>query len=309
MPITLHGVISRITSKFYAEGWGWAVLTIHKSDCDATNLHFKAMETKVTGTLAGLSRGSRVMVIGEEEEHPQYGLGLKASVIIEEGEPQSNDAFVGWMEYRLPNIGPVRAAEIWNRFGHDTWNMIENEPQHLMDIDGITSERADEIRTAYNLYKHERVQIVELVEMGFKQNEAQHLFKRLGPSASEKMRTAPYDICLSGLLPFPRVDAVAQRLPGFDEGSDDRIVAAATVDAMQICFDKGHTTLSFDELVSAVQERLLLRESFVRDALQKTLQQRRGISPWGNYYVMLTSLASAEQVIADFVRERDDRTR
>lgn len=305
MSVLLVGQISQICPRFYSEGWGWAVVDIYKIEGMPLP---KTRSVKVTGTLEGFGVGYSVEVRGERVEHPTFGVEVKAEHVIEHSAPASEEGFVTWMSHRLPNVGPVRAAELWRRFSHDIWSLLE-EPSvavpQLSEMNGITEERAKEICDAYRVYKHERQVIVDLLEMGFRQAEAHVLYKKLKRAATGMARDDPYEICLRGYLPFARVDAVVMKRPGADIGAPKRVLACATVEARRLSQSTGNTILLREKLEEDVAAELSLYVHIVHDAIEEnTKQEKKVFVPWGTHRLMLASTARDEQSIADFIRRR-----
>jgi hypothetical protein len=302
MSVQLVGRVSQICSRFYNEGWGWAVVDIQSIEGMPMP---KTKQIKVTGTLEGFGVGYCIDVRGEAAEHPTFGMEIRAESVLEHGSPDNQGAFVVWMSSRLPNVGPVRAAQIWDTFGHDIWDILGDpeKVQEICSIPGITPERAVEAHEAYRVYRHEREVVSGLLGMGFKQAEAQVLYKRMGNAALDLAREDPYEICLRGYLPFQRVDAVVMRSAVADIGAPKRIIACAVVEARELSNSTGNTILLRDKIEQLTIEQLSLYPNIVQDVLSSAIEEGVAFVSWGKD-VMLASAARDEQGIADFIKRR-----
>lgn len=109
--------------------------------------------------------------------------------------PYSNSGLQTWLMDRLPDIGEERAKDLVKRFpGEELFQIIENDPEKLTAVRGITSERAQKISEAYETYKHELEIIPELVDLGIRYTLAQKALKKFGPDIKKVLNDDPFDL-------------------------------------------------------------------------------------------------------------------
>ena len=97
------------------------------------------------GTLLGVTDGMNVELEGEYTEHPSYGRQFKASRFMER-EPEDAQAIERYLgSGAIKGVGAALAARIVRRFGKETFAIIENEPERLAEIKGISERKAQEI--------------------------------------------------------------------------------------------------------------------------------------------------------------------
>ena len=101
--------------------------------------------TTCVGTLMGLTDGMNVELEGEYTEHPSYGRQFKAAHYIEK-DPEDELAIERYLgSGAIKGVGAALAARIVRRFGTDTFRIIEEEPERLAEIKGISERKAQEI--------------------------------------------------------------------------------------------------------------------------------------------------------------------
>ena len=96
----------------------------------------------VVGTIPLPAVGERLMVTGKWGNHPSYGRQFEAE-FLERLLPQSAMEILSYLSGRIiKGIGPKTAARIVNRFGDQTLQIMEREPERLAEISGISREKA-----------------------------------------------------------------------------------------------------------------------------------------------------------------------
>ena len=114
---------------------GYSVLTLNTQEGELT----------CVGVLHGLSEGMSVEFFGSFTEHPPYGRQFKVES-YEEKEPEDELAIERYLgSGAVKGVGAALAARIVKRFGRDTFRIIEDEPERLSEIKGISERKAQEI--------------------------------------------------------------------------------------------------------------------------------------------------------------------
>ena len=129
----LEGAVSAVI--FQNEENGYAIL----------KLDVRGEEVTVVGTMAGVAPGEYLSVRGRWTRHPAYGPQLKAEV-VERRLPQSlKEIFHYLSSGAVKGVGKTTARLIIEEFGEDALAVIEDDPEQLTKIKGITKKRAVQI--------------------------------------------------------------------------------------------------------------------------------------------------------------------
>ena len=122
-------------------------IIFQNSENGYTVLELAVAEKMITcvGTLLGVSDGMHVELEGDYTEHPSYGRQFKATRFVEK-EPEDELAIERYLgSGAIKGVGAALAARIVRRFGRDTFRIIEEEPERLAEIKGISERKAQEI--------------------------------------------------------------------------------------------------------------------------------------------------------------------
>lgn len=149
-------------------------------------------ETTIVGYLPFVNEGDNLKITGDVVKHPDYGEQFKI-VTFEKMMPTTKEALERYLSNgTFKGIGPATAKKIVNTFGDDTINVIKLEPQKLIQIKGITKEKALEIAEQF-LANWEIWQIVGFLDkFGIGPQSAEGVYKKLGEGALEKISENPY---------------------------------------------------------------------------------------------------------------------
>ena len=130
----IEGTVEHIV--YQNEGNGYTVCELEVSDGDIVTL---------VGNMPFLSAGESIKALGEWVLHPSFGRQFKVEY-YEKQLPASESAIRKYLSSgAIKGVGVVLAERIVNRFGEDSFDVIENHPEWLADIDGITLKKAKKI--------------------------------------------------------------------------------------------------------------------------------------------------------------------
>jgi len=236
----LHGTLTDFTVRG-RNGWGTG--TLHSDDGDVP----------IVGQLPGAKVGDSVSLTGLHVKHPLYGPQFKVTG-IELSTPVSRKAIIAWLD-ALPHIGLKRAEAIVDRFGERLWDILDNEPEALLTVDGITGERLASICEAYHAAAAERDADLTLRTLGFGPGLLAKLATFHGDlvQALAAIRDNPYSLQrdVHG-IGFRISDRVAGELGIY--GSDPRRIAGALRFVMEEAASKGHCYGQLDIILARVGE-------------------------------------------------------
>nr|MBE6545620.1 ATP-dependent RecD-like DNA helicase [Oscillospiraceae bacterium] len=203
----------------------------------------------------------------------------------------------------IKGVGPVTALKIVNRFGADSFDVIEHRPEWLADISGITRKKAAAISESFREQSGIRGVMMFCKDyMGV--GEVAKVYKRFGAGAVGIIRDNPYILCESETgIPFAKADAIAKSL-GLDPGSKNRILSGIVYVLSRAAVSAGHTCLPENELVEDAAELLEIEAHMIRDNLEILLDESE-LSLYtkdGVKYIMTSETAEEEDMIARGLR-------
>ena len=228
----------------------------------------------VVGTIPMATVGERLVVAGKWSRHPSYGRQFEAE-FLERLMPDTATDILCYLSSRaLKGIGAVTAKRIVETFGSQALDIIEQEPERLAEVQGISMRKAQEISGEFRRQVGIRRLIEFLSAHHLPAELALRLYRTYGELAVDAVRDDPYLLTDSYFgASFGVVDAFAIEL-GVD-GADERRVEAG------ICFElahnltNGHTFLPTAKLVSATESLLGLEQDIVEAGLARLDEQGR----------------------------------
>ena len=133
------------------------------------------------GTLPSCRKGSHFLLRGQWKTHPSYGEQF-SFFEHEEVMPSSEEGIEGFLASGvLKGIGPKTAAAIVAKFGKDTFDIIENEPERLTEISGIGPKKAEAVAESFRGHREFAKITLYLQQYGIDANYAMKLYKVYGP--------------------------------------------------------------------------------------------------------------------------------
>ncbi len=211
-------------------------------------------ETAV-GRMPDVSVGDTVEVTGEYTDHPRFGIQLKVSSykIIPPADSQAMERYLA--SGAVSGVGEKLASRIVSRFGDDTFRIIEEEPERLAEIKGISKRKAMEIAVAMEEKKDLRDAMVVMQGLGISQTMAVRIYDNYGPEYVKVLRTNPYKLAedIRG-IGFRTADEIAFK-EGMDPASEDRCKAALMY-VLSESSAEGHCYLPEEMLVRMTSELL-----------------------------------------------------
>ena len=222
-------------------------------------------ETWVGNVGADVGVGSVLKVQGRWVEHPKYGRQFLV-LFVESHTQHTRDGMKTWLMKRLPDIGEVRALKLADMFpGEQLFSVINDHPEQLTAVSGITEERAQAIHKAYKIYEHERIPVAELVTLGINWNLASTTVETLGVVGLKRvLKEDAFELVDLPGWSFSKVKEFVERedSPYAMEARDPRIIRAYMREFLERLQD-GDSKIR--ELVAGIMEnRKLTREEEYR---------------------------------------------
>ena len=226
----------------------------------------------VVGCIPCVAPGEHLTVTGTWETHPQHGEQLRAEE-LERSLPEEEDEILAYLSSGIcKGVGPATARSIVERFGLDTLDILETEPERLQMIRGITAKKAMEIGAMFRQHMGLRRLMEFLSQYQLPPVLAIRLRQQYGDGALEMVRRNPYllsdDVCG---VDFSVTDTMALSM-GFAEDCGERLRAAVT---FELTFNEnnGHVFLPRDKLLSATCQLLDCGLEQVEAALDALTEQ------------------------------------
>jgi exodeoxyribonuclease V alpha subunit len=232
---TIRGYVDHIIYRNEENGYAVLVLIVDEE------------ELTCVGTFPDISDGMTIEAAGEYTEHPTYGKQFKVSS-FEEKEPEDEIAIERYLgSGAIKGIGISLAARIVRRFKADTFRIIEEEPERLAEIKGISERKAMEIADQVNGKKDLRQAMIFLQQYGIRTNLAVKIYRTYGSEIYRILSENPYRLAddIEG-VGFKTADEIASRV-GIRTDSDFRI-RSGILYVLQLASGEGHTFLPLEEL-------------------------------------------------------------
>lgn len=239
-----EGIVSKII--YRNEGNQYVVFAVETEDGE---------DETFVGYLSGIEEGMYILAKGEYVEHPSYSLQFKVS----EYEVKMPDDLVSMERYLgsgvIKGVGEIMAKRIIKAFGVDTFRIIEEEPERLAEIKGISERKAYEIGVQFTEKQAMREALMFLSDFGVSPNLAVKIFNEYGQKMYTVVKENPYQLAedISG-VGFKIADSIAAKA-GIGMQSDFR-VRAALIYTLNQATGLGHIYLPKQLLISWTRQLL-----------------------------------------------------
>lgn len=231
-------------------------------------------EVTCVGMCKGLGQGENISAKGEYIEHPVYGRQFK----IQTYETVAPTDRAGMERYlgsgAIRGVGEALAARIVKKFGDDTFRIIEEEPERLAEVKGISERKAQEIAVQMEEKKDLREVLVYLQQYGISNTLAVKIYNTYGMEMYSVMRENPYRLAedVSG-VGFRIADEIAGRI-GIHTDSDYRIRSGILYTLLQ-AVGEGHCFLPLELLLHRASELLGVSEENIRPQVDNLIMDRK----------------------------------
>ena len=258
----VEGYIERIV--FRNDENGYTVLSLRTEEEDLT----------CVGTFPFISEGEFVSLSGNYTDHPVYGQQFLMEA-FDMKEPQdlfSIERYLG--SGAIKGVGEALAARIVKRFKEDTFRMIEEEPERLAEIKGISKRMAREIFCQFEEKRDMRSAMLFLQQYNISGNLAVKIYTEYGQKMYDILKENPYRLAedIAG-VGFKTADDIAKRI-GIGYDSDYRVKAGIMYVLLQASAD-GHVYLPEYEMLSRAKALLVTEdEALYRQLTTLSLEKK-----------------------------------
>ena len=256
-------------------------------------------ELTCVGLFSVLAEGELVQVSGYMKEHPLYGeqLQVEQYELLAPEDETAMERYLG--SGAIKGIGAAMAARIVRRFKGDTFRIIEEEPERLAEVKGISEKKAIEISAQMEEKKDLRQAMMFLTQYGISVPLAVKIYQQYGNRTYQVVEENPYRLAddISG-IGFKIADEIASRI-GIHTDSDYRIRSGLLYVLLQAT-GEGHTCLPKDDLLHRASALLGVEEEQMETQLMNLCMDRKLVMKeqngkvmvwYGQYYYMELNVA------------------
>jgi len=303
MQISLSGIVENIV--YHNDENGYTVFAIYCDDIPLTLDNFRDDDDKIitcTGHFPDLREGESVQVTGAFVNNPRYGWQLSVSH-AKKTAPSSLVAIEKYLGSGvIKGIGVRMAKRIVSKFGTETIEVLENDPERLAEIKGITLKRAIEFSESFHAQAEIRRVMIFLHEYGISPIYAKKIYKVYKDTTIEVVKQNPYKLAddIDG-IGFKKADAIAHNL-GISRDAPERISAGLKYILWEAAND-GHTYTLSNRLIALAKDLLgtppvLIENVMIQMQLARLIVREKNPKDENNAVVFLSSLYYAEVAVA-----------
>ncbi len=259
----------------------------------------------VTGNLYKVNTGDRLELEGSFYEHPKYGTQFKIKnfkTIL----PETTDKIEHYLASNLlKGVGSHLAKRIAQKFGADTFDILDNNIEALKNIKGIGKKRFDQISSNWEKLKESREAVFFLQSIGLSTSQAIKVYDLYGKTAKNKIEKNPYQLIddIDG-IGFKTADKLAFNL-GFSYDAGIRIKAAIEFKLKELG-NEGHVCFPKNKLIMQCSGMLKINPDEIEFALDSLLEERRLKSTFSEKYndncIYLYNMFLAEVIISNKIK-------
>ncbi len=243
---------------------GYTVLSLMTEDGEVT----------CVGTLMGISQGESISAWGDVISHPVYGEQFKVASfqVVAPADRVSIERYLASGAVR--GVGAALAARIVKKFGDDTFRIMEEEPERLAEVKGISLRKAQEIAEQMEERKDLRDALVYLQQFGISNTLAVKIYDAYGMELYGILSENPYRLAedISG-IGFRIADEIASKI-GIHTDSDYRI-RCGVMYVLSQALGEGHCYLPMDVLLERASMLLHVEAVYIRPQVDNLMMDRK----------------------------------
>ncbi|MGW0197934.1 SF1B family DNA helicase RecD2 [Nonomuraea sp. NPDC003201] len=259
---SLDAVLERITYANEETGYTIARVATERSGSELLT---------VVGPLLGAQVGESLRLLGRWSSHPRYGrqFEVRSYTTVLPATVQGIRRYLG--SGLIKGIGPKMAERIVDHFGTDTLEVIEQQPQRLVEVPGLGPKRTKMIAAAWEEQKIIKEVMIFLQGVGVSTSIAVRIFKQYGESSISVVKTRPYQLAddVWG-IGFKTADTIAQAV-GIPHDSPERVKAGLRYTLSQAA-DDGHCYLPAPNLAADAVKILEVPADLVTTCLEDLIE-------------------------------------
>ena len=253
---TVSGIIDKVIYKNTDNGY--TVAALETPDGELT----------VVGLLPLVAEGEQIEVEGEYKLNPKHGQQFEVSSFLSRL-PVEETAILRYLSSGIVKGVRAKTAKLLvDAFGPNTLDVIENNPEMLVEIRGISPEKAEKISQSMKETVGVKTILLYFQQFGMTPSVAFKIYKQFGLYAYDVVRQNPYRICEIPGVSFEKADRMAEQM-GYDRTSAYRLKAGIEYILNQNLFNNGHTFIPKQKLIPLAAEFLDTDQRTVEDRIDE----------------------------------------
>ena len=225
------------------------------------------------GIMPTVTPGDKVELTGRISEHRSYGRQFAVEVCEVSRPTETADILRYLSSGAIKGIGPATASRIVEEFGESTLDVMENEPERVGMLRGISLEKAKSFSEQLKANSGVRTVMLFLGEYGISNSTAVKIFNAFGGDCVERIKKDPYMLCQPGLgVGFEKADAIAKK-ENIDSDSEVRL-RAGLIYVLKSNESNGHTCLPKEKLIEVTSPFLGVPAAQVEKCLSEMVFDR-----------------------------------
>lgn len=226
----------------------------------------------LVGSLPMISEGESVTAYGRWDTHPTYGRQFRCEYYEQDMPSNEGDILRYLSAGNVKGIGPKTAIRIVEKYGTETFDVLENHPEWLSEISGISAKKAAAIGESFRENAGARAVIMYCKNI-CSPAVSMRIYKKWGASAVNRIKADPYTLCrnISGIS-FRKADELAHSM-GLEPDSPARIAAGLEFVLSEEARRGGHTCVPFATLISFASELLCIDEDAIACAADNMISR------------------------------------
>ncbi len=289
--VEIKGVVEAVTFRNDENGF-----TVLELDCDTDFV-------TAVGVLPHIDAGETLRLVGHFDFHSSFGRQFKIK-LCERAMPKSTADLLKYLSSgAVKGIGPSTAAKIIDAFGENTFDVLENDPERLSQIKGISKSKADQISRTFREQFAIREIMIRLEHYGMSPSECLRTFKVFGNKTIEVVEDNPYLLCDERIgIGFERADAIANNLV-LSPNIDFR-VRAGIVYIVKHNLSNGHTCVPRHAVITSATMFLEIVPEYADEQIDILIQNKQLVEQDinGTEFLFLPHIYAAERKICDRIK-------
>ena len=291
-------VLERITGtveevSFYNEDTGFCVAEIDTGTEGVT----------VVGAVGQLAVGTDVECEGKWDFHPSFGRQFRAE-LVRQTLPEDVSGILRYLSSGIiKGVRKSTAEKIVDAFGANSFDVIENEPERLAEIKGISRAKAREISKSFKTQFASREAMIGLTALGLTHNQALKVYNLLKDESLNVITANPYALIGSATgISFYNADDIAERIDG---GVPNHYRAqAGIIEIVRHNLNNGHTCIPRDKIFQPACELLHCEVDYVEIAIDTDIEEKQLVQKQidGRDFLFLPDIYRAESTIAERIK-------
>ena len=275
---------------FYNEDTGFCVAEINTGEEGVT----------VVGTVGEIAVGANVECEGKWDFHPSFGRQFKAQVVHQTLPADASGILRYLSSGIIRGVRESTATKIVEMFGSKTFDVIENEPERLAEIKGITKAKAKKISQDFKSQFAAREMLIGLTALGLTQNEAIKTYNLFKGESLDIIRANPYALIGGATgITFDKADEIVDNLQ--DKPPFEYRAQSGVAHIVEHNLINGHTCIPRDKLYQPAKSLLNCNDDEVDLAIDNAIDNKMLVSSMINdrEFLFLPEIYCAERDIAD----------